>query len=257
MNPEEYTQERIEAYLDNIMSQSERLSFEEDLTTHSELREKFEELQQSYQLLGLMRRNQLQEELSQIIDKKTITLRPPVYQRQWFLIAASFLVLFASVYIYAFLKHSNQAIYHKAFAQYNLSTGVRGSEADQQFTQFQKALDQYSHQEYDSAITNFIKVPVEDPHFSLSHFYLGNAYLVIKKPQLAIEALTSATDLDDMDHIRDWYLALAYLADNYPEKSWPILKDLETNSPDSLYQRKATEVMNELEHPLRVLPLIG
>ena len=73
MNQEENIRNRIEAYLNHELSDSERQEFEQELVDNHELKSKFEELKPAYQLLKLYRRSQLQEELGRIAK------RPPIY----------------------------------------------------------------------------------------------------------------------------------------------------------------------------------
>jgi hypothetical protein len=151
------------------------------------------------------------------------------------LVAASFIgiMMIAGLRYYAYLSSGN--IFKEEFAPYTLST-TRGQGSSQDIASLYRSGD------YDTYLVEYKVKRVK----SLQEMFLaGNAYLIKGQSSRAIESFSQVIHQneklapDDQRYYEDaeYFLALAYLQNNDPDKAQPIFRKI-ASSPEHPYHHE-------------------
>lgn len=234
----------IQRYLDEEMSEAEKLEFETLLLQTEKLRERLEE----YRLItegihyfgeqeGWKKIQALEEEAE--LHALEAERKPIVTKWLYRGIAASLLLFMIG---FSFYWQQDKLKYARLFDQHYeayqaLGGATRGS--DENTLVLPEAFEAYYNKEYSQAISLFIQASEQEdrPYIWL---YLGNAYLGNKQPQEAIEALENVFAYDYVDErtrLRThWDLGLTHLKLNHKEEAirqFEMIQDTEDYGPEA------------------------
>lgn len=108
-------------------------------------------------------------------------------------------------------------------------------------------MDAYEAASFPKARTYLEQAVSQEMALPVSRFYLGNTYLALNKPQKAIKQLTTVKGAIEKQYRYPnlWYLSLAYLQADQPEKAKPLLQKLAGSK--SNYQTKAQHLLQALD----------
>lgn len=164
----------------------------------------------------------------------------PFRPQMWLSIAAAILLLMVAGY---FLLN-NKAEPQELFATYYESPaapeemGISPPGVD---SLLQLAHTQFNQQNYPNAIALYTQVTQLNGRAE-SWQYLAYAHLNMGKSQQAIDAFLNDTQPNDMS---EWYLALAYLQNENPEKAREVLQEIAKDEGHD-FQGEAEELIKKL-----------
>ncbi|MGB3778206.1 MAG: tetratricopeptide repeat protein [Tunicatimonas sp.] len=243
----------LDRYLRDEMSDQERRTFEEQLSTDDALTDELalqRDAIEGIRLDGshaLKRRLQAVEaELAKpdpavVADKKTNRR----FLTTWVAIAASLLTVLLLGYLFVPSASSPQELYAAHYQPFpNLINPAQRSTEVEEATVLERAVRAYDEQQYDQAIKLFEQADaLSAPGYI---FYYAASYLGLGQPEQAIPLLERVvqekTDLFYEPGL--WHLALAHLQANNPEAARPYLQTLAEREGD--YTEEARELLEEL-----------
>jgi cytochrome c-type biogenesis protein CcmH/NrfG len=235
--------DRIEKYLREGITATEKEAFEKDMESDPKLREETEQMRQIIKGITihfnkrLKSRLQHEELVSKEDGKKTFFIG---------LVAsvAAVVLLFAILYIYVFLPDPDLKnlfiTYYKPYP--NIEEPISRSDAEGV-----SAYTLYESGRYSDALKEFQKILKQDRSEVSALFYAGISSLETEKPEDAIRYLSKVLEMGEGKYIRPamWYLALSYLATEDRENAVKYLNNLLIE--DDLYARKATGVLRKFK----------
>ena len=240
----------IQRYLDEEMTETERVDFETELYQKETLRQRLEE----YQSIAEGIRYQGEQEAWQKVRALEAEVanfesenHPNVTKWLFRGVAASLLLLIVGVpYYWNPDERVYARLFEKHYEPYQALGGANRGEQDGAWV-LPAAFEAYYEKQYEQAIELFRQASTQEdrPYVWL---YLGNAYLSNNQPQEATEALQHALtyqDIDERTRLRThWDLGMAYLKLNNKEEAtrhFEIIKNTEDYGPkvkdilDSIY----------------------
>jgi len=201
--------EHIEAYLEGTLSDKERLTFEKELAKDPKLKEEYLLQKDTHQLLNLHGQLAYKEKLK-VLDKqieaegKTISMRKPLWQANWFRVAAVFLVLVVSSYFWINQQYNRDILLQSAFQPYDDVLTGRGSDSP-----LQMAMQAYNQGKYQEASEAFASILDEDPQNLDAIFYRGVSLLALGNGKEASPYLEQVANSAKYSESGRWYKVLA------------------------------------------------
>jgi tetratricopeptide (TPR) repeat protein len=242
----------IEKYLDDDLSADENDVFNsriQDTAFTEELK-----LQQSTaNALKHLFEQQLKEELRQQLgtyrqdelDSKKTTSR---FNKTYFYWAAA-AIAFVIIFILAIRQKStsDEALYLTYYKPYHVGNSTRSLPASNNHLAFEK----YTEGDFQQAailLEQLLKDNTQGYNTALLQLLLGNCYLNTGELQKAVASLKSAANSDDpiLSQHAKWYSALALLKLGNRSETLRLLQEL--TSSDSIYQKQAGNLMDELKN---------
>lgn len=212
--------ERIERYILAEMEDSELVSFEQELATDKELSKKVEEYRV---LITAIEEQSLKTKLDEF-HEGIVTETIPVIKKRLFSFpkigiaaAISFLVAFAGYKYYQNNTHDD-SLYETYFVPDPGLPTVMGKTENYAF--FDAMVD-YKRGNYNTAIKKWKELYSSQTKNDTLNYFLGVAYLTIKKVDPAIKHLQIVSDTENSIFIEDaiYYLGLANLKEGKLEKA--------------------------------------
>jgi tetratricopeptide (TPR) repeat protein len=249
---------KIEDYLDGLLSSEEQQTFEDAMKNDKALANKVaivKEINHTIATEGKLKNfkktlepisnahfpnNQKKE-----TTKETV-IRPIKNNRKMWLIAASFLVLVvSSVLIWNVLKSETVDATELFAANYEpFNVNQRGENND--LTDIEKqALETYNAKDFAAAIPLLEQLSTENTTDEQLILQLGSAYLSTKQVEKAIAIFQKINTESVNCQAAQWYLALAYLQNDEIEIAKKILETL-ANSGERTYPVKAKKLLEAL-----------
>jgi tetratricopeptide (TPR) repeat protein len=235
--------ERIEAYIANEMSDTERVSFESALESDSTLADEFRELELAYKLF------EAEEEIG--IKNKIRNIRSASGRQtsvfsisRAIAVAASLILIIGAGFWTSSLFNQQERMFAQHFEPFPNVVTIRG---DQQISpELKNGMAHYSDRSWEMAEQDLKAVLELEPKNMTASFYLGISYLANDRTERAIsllEPVNADTNGLFQSHAR-WYLALAHLKLKDDQAKVLLSQIADGNDPD--YGQKAAELMEEL-----------
>lgn len=231
----------LDGYLENSLSEAERLAVEERLRTEADLQAKLQELRTLRDGLVQYGRKQTLEKLREL-EATQPEIEKSVWQNRWLQMAAAVSVL--AVASFLLWPAKNTSIYSASyFEPYPnvVMPSVRGV-ASQDSTIKHQAYRAYDLGDYKKAVALFEALEKPDEGVLL---YLGNSYLAMGDAKHAMNAFQQLTvNYDVFDEQAEWYIAVCYLKlENRPEA---IRMLGQIASKTGTYQERAETILKKL-----------
>lgn len=233
--------EKIEGYLNNTLSQSQKESFEKEILDNSELRKEVEKHRELHFQLSdfdvLDFRKKLQEIESQIETKKGVSKKTLRYLRP---LAATFLLLIGLSVMWLLLNKSQNSLFENYYQPYPMEDVIRG-EKPKVSTEI---TTKYNKKQYQEIIVD-LEILVRDfPENDLYKVYLGNSYLNLNEENKAISVFGLISENIYKEEAL-WYIALCHLRTKNNKKTKIALEKVVQY--DGIYKKNAMELLNELK----------
>ena len=160
-----------------------------------------------------VRENMKKEDLSNRNDINTISLNNR--NRQWYLVAASIVIMMGLTVYFAFFKEgslTNDQLFADYYGPYEVSTAIR-SDAPAEHDQLIRGLIAYEASNYEDAVDNFKTTLSNDPSNNTARFYLGISYIETNNLSLAEKEFMLINDQNSLlfGELAKWYLALTWI----------------------------------------------
>ena len=238
--------DKIDAYLKNKLSKSEKESFEQQMSTNPSLMEAVQQQRKAIQLIEALGDQQLKLQLKQAIQNKNQTSKPAkrltIRWRTAAGIAASLLVLAIALW-FIFAPSSNDALFATNYEIYNLSVNSRDNSIDQSI---RAAVDLYQKSQFEEAL------PLLDGIYQStndSKWRIAQAVSLIETEQYqrAIDQLSAirSNGTDVYQNPALWYTAMAYLKLDQKEQAITNIELLSQKEPD-IYTQKARAFLDDI-----------
>jgi len=210
-----YFDENIIQYIDNEMTEEEKLAFEKSLQQDAVLYERYQFMlaaKQAIRSKGLKERvNKIHEEYIQSLNRWPVTTTHFPSKHSFFKtfmrIAAVLIFVVAGYGIFEVSTTNSDSLYKSSFINYQLNVS-RGEDHAQQIDSL------YNAENYNAVITTFNAKTEKDQK---DYFLAAQSYLHLDRPGEAIfalqqiEKMNASTDQKSFVDEVDFYLALAYI----------------------------------------------
>ncbi|MCO4292602.1 hypothetical protein NF867_07000 [Solitalea sp. MAHUQ-68] len=240
INPEGENANLFDSYLNRELSDKELLEFKKKLESDIEFAYKLEKYTTTQVVLeNYALREEIRSTLTSMklekqhdsVDYTIIPLRIP-RRRNWMRIAASVALLFVTFTAYQYFSITNNKLYDEEFKPYKLATERSETNASNSIE------TAYLNNNYYSTIKSFEQ---STNHATKEYFLAGNAYLEEKKIDKAIQCfeyiLSHPEGKQQFYEDAEFYLALALLEKNEPQKALAILEKINLDK-NHLYHEK-------------------
>ncbi len=237
--------ERLEKYLKDELTESERNQFEEDLEKDPELAEALR-LQKDL-LLGIKMHfdDRLKEEFKKIdLESEKTGDAGKTQMRTLWKWAASAAVGLTLVGVFYFMnaQDRNQRLFTAYYSDFpNI---IERTQRDTE-SPMEQAFVYFQNEEWQEASEAFAAMQAEQPTIFYPQFYQALSLLNLDRASDAVplfEAVLQSTDTRFTDPAR-WYLSLAYLKMDNEDQAIATLESIDENSP---YASDAKELLDKL-----------
>ncbi|MFK7949598.1 MAG: tol-pal system YbgF family protein [Saprospiraceae bacterium] len=245
---------RIEDYLDNLMNEEDKKSFEIEMQNNKALANQVAIVQEINHTIGLDGKFQEFQETINILNQKhfqtTTTSKQETVvrsinpQKRFLAIAAAIIVLVVSSVLIWNVLQSETANSSELFAtNYEPYTIVQRSGNDN-LTEVEKAaFENYNNGNFEAAIPSLEQLVEKNAAEENYIFLLGSAYLSTNQSEKAIVIFQNISESSLNYQAAQWYLALAYLQNNKIETAKVILTELAKG--ERTYSIKAKALLEE------------
>lgn len=249
---------RIEDYLDNLMNEEERKSFETAMQNDKALKKQVAIIQEINQTIGLegkfqefqetintLNQRHFSTEQTDNTSKKSETVvRQLTPQRRFFAIAAAFIAFVVSaVLIWSTIKSetiSTEELFASNYEPYNI--GQRSGSDNLNETE-KTAFKNYTDGNFENAIVDLEPLVVINPTEENYLLSLGSAYVSTQQTNKAISTFQKINNTSVNYQVAQWYLALAYLQNDDVDNAKAILTTLAKG--ERTYAIKAKALLKE------------
>lgn len=246
MIPDKDTRD-IQAYSKGLLPRIRREKFEERLQNDAEFKAKYEELnpilealedidvEEKLKVIIARKKDNEREIVSLTQEKKTTSL--PIQRITNYALAASIMILIG-IFWHDFTMNSRA--YGKFYEPE--TDGIRGNEAAN--CPAKTTLNLYYQRNYKALLDLLEKQPITP----CNEYYKGLCYMEMKDFLKAILSFTETikTPEQSTKQRAEWYLGLAFLKNNEPEKAKEMMVKI-LNTPEHQYEVLAKDLMAELE----------
>jgi len=259
--------DKIEAYLDSEMSDSQKVAFEGELKTNAILREEFEKRQTvKLSLKHLVRRDQKKEELKkwlgeQKIEGKTNVPNPNLkekprvvdfYSSLFRKMAAAILIMALPLGLYLAYNNFNAGTSPEMLAETawtktdklsHLAPTMGGEDSKSILKNVRKL---YKEEKYDEGINQLDKIEANNEDYPQSLLLKGMCYYKLDDNNNAIINFNSLLEHSNksFDDKANWFLALSLLDNGNESAAKKILKEIVQTK--STHWDQADEILNSL-----------
>lgn len=177
------------------------------------------------------------------LEMKSIIERKNRSSKKWYYAVAAIAVLLVP-FIFLLLHkepvNTNQNLFKTYYFVYPGNQQIRG------VSQEDEAMKFYANREFESAAIAFEQLLANDSSKITLHLYLGNCYLNINKPKLAIKSFSISENSEStiIAQNSEWYLALAFIKSENNAKAKAVLSKIARSK--HLYSQKASEILSLL-----------
>ncbi len=254
MDNHNYEETHIIRFLRNEMGSEEKEAFEKALAESTDLQRELAFHRQIMKGLDLNLRENTKEYLKSFEQQGESTgYRKIIGLSKVVKAACLFIVILVSgylVYTAFFQSPGNKALAENHFEPYpnQLTNITRSTEEKSYHNYIDRAMRHYSAGEYGEAIPLFKKAISKDKANGLASFYLGNAYLADGKSKKAVQILKgNQKSLPNEYEVKnEWYLALAYLANDQEKDALSHLKEICKKGND-FYCQKGQKIIKSIQ----------
>lgn len=243
--------EWIDAYLLDELSESQKRAFEEELAENNELKEKVDAYRAVKDGVEASGREELKERLKALEERVTRESKSSKKTMAWYSSRIAAVLILFILPLYFILSNLNEVDSEEVFASHFkpypvLANGtVRGDAADGPLSEGLRA---YQNGDYTLAITKLENIKKRDEGFSNGRFYLALSHLANEDAVQAIPVLGALAEDDEfkLNEQAKWYLGLAFLRNDQPDKARDTFQELYETTQDSTFKVKAQNVLDEL-----------
>ncbi|MBP2831748.1 hypothetical protein J8281_06060 [Aquimarina sp. U1-2] len=235
--------EKIEAYLNNTLSQDEVLAFEKEIANTVELQNEVEKHRSLHQTLSDRDTLKFKEKLVTISKKikkeEEHSASQPFFSSNWRIAASIVIILgIASFFWYTFdSQNRTQELYATYYQPFPAEDITRGKP----ITELQDVVSSYVNQNYTRVIEALEnKANINDQY----KLYLGNSYMNTNTEQKAILLFESIPEDSPYYENSRWYLLLTYLKLGKIQKMKPLLNAI--IQYNGLYKKDAIRLKEAL-----------
>ena len=249
MNDYQNIIDQYERYLDGELDETSRSEMEEAMANDKALAELLEGHKLMLEGIRFTGRKALKEKMTEWDASMTeisdqVESEPKVRKLRWYYAAASvaiFALTFTFVYQYNVNTYPRIASNH--YEQYKSpGTSTRGANAEDNISD--RILQQYVLGNYEAAIDMAADLKPEEMSESVQ-FHVACAYMGMNMYDNAIALFEPLTEVGVPNrNASKWFLALAHLYKDDPDKALPLLNELA--STQSRYSKSASEVLEDL-----------
>ncbi len=240
--------EKIEAYIEGSLSETELGSFKTLIEANPELKNEItihKELQNELaNTKAIDFRKKLITAKEELAQENTKQKKKTLASSSYWKIAASIIFIIGVSTFFWFQNTTEQDLYAMYYTPYPIGDIKRGAD-DTENKVFKDILFNYKNQKYQETITDLEKLVLQKPNEEKLKLCLGNSYLntdqLIKAKTLFKAFSTESTNYFDAQ----WFLALTYLKMNQKDSMIPILKEL--ISQNTRYKKNAIALLKDLE----------
>ncbi len=213
MDPESVN--RVEAFFRDEMTEEEARQFREDLADNEELNQLFKDYHLAMDTIDAQEEEELRSQFKEwSADKETPKANERKLFPQLWKVAASIALIAALSYLVFYLQSQPRDAYTLALNTYELpkSPGVelgKGAES------WSAGLEAYQNKNFEEAVRNWTKIQdlSQEQEYFLAHAYFNLNYFTDAVSLFKVIADGNG----NYSFAADWFLALAYLADNEDE----------------------------------------
>ena len=238
--------EKIERYLQGMLTPAERERFETEMKEDAALRE---EVALHKQLMSSIETESVRQLLEQIHEGNFERETPVVSIRHrrsytFIAVAASLALLILSGWWYINSQVSQPASLYAAY--FSPAAGLPTTLSYTNDARFSEGMISYKLGAYAEAREWWQPLLQADPANDTLNFYMGVAALADEQTDGAINYLSKVVEENNSIYYADarWYLALAYLLDENKEKVKTILQDL--SEEDGTYREQSIEIIKKI-----------
>ena len=237
MNIEEKDIDLIEQYLEGTLSEEDLRLFSNRISQDEEFRSTLEEMETMVSGIRYSGRRQVLnrlEELEANLPEVTLDSQKkivPMYRRTWFAAAASVLIIaLSAVWMLTGNQPDHQDLFNSYYTPYlNVVNPTLRADQPNNIPVRDQAYQAYDRQEYQKAIDAFLSIP-ENEKAAEDQLYLGISYLSLQNSAAAVPVLEQYIGQQEQFSLQaTWYLALAHVALDQPEKAIPLLTQVAVN----------------------------
>ncbi|MCB0507477.1 MAG: tetratricopeptide repeat protein [Chitinophagales bacterium] len=239
---------KIKQYLSNQLSQEERIAFEKEMENDFFLQESMDGFKAIQNEFTVDEIEKLEQELHQLIDKKTSQQKTKNGNFNNFLkfCVAACIVGIVVLLGNAIYKNANTLNTDKIFATYykpltHPDGTVRG---ENDISDEQKAIEAYEKEDYFAAVNLYQSLVSNNPENAKNKLFLGISLLATNQETKAIEVFNSITNAETYQTDIYWYRALANIKNKDISAAEMDLQKL-ANS-ENFYQKNAQEILEKI-----------
>ena len=244
--------ERIEAYLDGLLTAEEQAHFEARLAQDEALAAEVHLHRDTRALLRLHQQQVYKAQLQAIDQELSVPvrrLRPATWA--WSL-AAVILLLVVSSYFWAAATYRTDALVRDAFSPYRDITVLRGDYPGRD-SLLTEAMAAYGTGDFATAVARFEPLLQMSPDYAIAQLYMGISLLGTDEPVRSQHWLRKAAASERLAEVAGWYLGLALVQAGDIEAARTHLQGL-AQDPNNSYAPQAKALLRRLKSPLRRLP---
>ncbi|MEL6251852.1 MAG: hypothetical protein AAFR87_07570 [Bacteroidota bacterium] len=239
--------ERIEAYLEGILPEDERLQFESELQTNPELKEEYFLQKDTRSLLKLGGQLAFKEKLKRIdqeieSEAKVVSFKKPLWRETWFQVAAVVLLLIGTGYLWMSNNYNKDQLIQQAFAEYNADPFTSRGNDDSPFAQ---AMQAYNSGNFEQASKSLQDILDESPDNIDAIHYLGISLYASGYSKEALPYLERSADSVKHGEAGRWIKILACFDVEGKDKCMHELSLLATEEGHP-YQENAEKLYDRL-----------
>lgn len=241
MKDDQATYQLIEAYLEGLLSEAERLAFEQRLLNEPELQEAVELEADVHRAIQYQGRRELKERLRQIDAQIPSRKARPRFFTWWKLVASLFLLLTPVLLWWALdWNESPDHLYRETLATYTPALERAGGDA-----MLAQSLRAWSQQDYDDAAASLDLYIAEEA--AISEIFELRGLIALKQEEYtsAETQLRSALELEPGRQSSRFYLAMVLFKQDQPGECKSLLQSI---IPDGgSYADKAEEFLQSMD----------
>ncbi|MFT3703456.1 MAG: hypothetical protein QM802_13860 [Agriterribacter sp.] len=240
--------ERLVRYLDNEMSEEERIHLENEMAEDNKLKAELDAVRTSQKAVrhygittdvSRLHKEMMKELKEPMADKPAKSRLVNMFSSPLKIAAAIVIVLFAAGLI-EYFSLSSQSIFSSQYITYELPN-LRGDSVTHTTTSY------YQEKKYDLYINAFEKLATPSTE---EKFMAGISYIELNQPQKAIDQLGSiqtASVAALQQQELDYYLALAYLRNNEPSQAYSIFEKIYNDTSHAYHDRVSKWLLIKLK----------
>ena len=162
-------------------------------------------------------------------------------RQRFYWAAAAAVLLLIPVYLWLKANPANERLFAAYFVPYEQHTSQPAAPDP-----LNHALQQYREKNYAQALPILEQIIDGGSVSDSALFYKANVNMKLGQPQEAIDGLQKIPARSGFHEEAQWYLALAYLQANEPQKTKEIVSEI-SRKPAHPYQKKAAELARKLK----------
>lgn len=236
----------IETYLDNELSGSDLISFEEELKRNFELQKELQFQKEVNQFVGL---HSFRENIKKVSEEYFTgqKIKISFWSKYKIQIAATFLICFLLLTVYVVWsshKKTTDELFNEYYKPMEFEITLRGSEAV--VLNLEKtAVSYYLQKKYNQALKLFNEILLTDSLNSKINIYAGISAIELNQINKAIQYLSKVPKITLYYSSAQWYIGLCYLKLGDKQDALRVFENL--CKDDTSFKNQALELINKIK----------